>query len=487
MISDSTPFPEGAQQSFNNFDAFPAGSLHIDSGFDAESATAPPIKPEVGVETWQWLTFAICGSLVSFSVPAVTYGLYKKSIMEVLNLTAAEGQDIVSLGLIGGYCFGFIPGLLYDSYGYLATLVCGGTMAIGGSLSCWYILKDVALVAPMREVPPPGSPSWLSLAMSLMIMFHGCRHLYITAVCAVLCAFPSRLVGTMSGGLAICVSVGYILMSLLWKKVFLPPLEDEHAYNPKTGNLTTLRPVSNFFGFLAVIYVFATLGGLSIARWLPKKQAPMGSAGQGSRFRKLRDPDAIALIVFVIVSLTYLSFFISSGVAEAGHRAGAGIQDTSDAVVFMHAFGMFGRFLHGWCADLLCTRTPALQAGRDIMFVFAAATSALAFALLWLDKHAACCGLMPSWKVACCMIGFSFGGFYALLPAAVRMTFGAASVGFWMGMIFVVMGVMNFIYGRVGAALEWSDEMLVFGACGGMFTTCMFVVVAYMHWGKSTI
>jgi len=182
-----------------------------------------------------------------------------------------------------------------------------------------------------------------------------------------------------------------------------------------------------------------------------------------------------------------LSFFISSGVAEAGHRAGAGIQETSDAVVYMHAFGMAGRFLHGWLADLLCSQTLALQAGRDIMFVFAAAVSALAFALLWLDKDGSCCGLMPSWKFSCCLIGFSFGGFYALLPAAVRMTFGAASVGFWMGMIFVLMGVMNFVYGRVGAWLEWSDEMFIFGTFGGLFTSCMFAVVAFTHWGKSAI
>lgn len=460
---------------------FSSGSLHDQAPFDVEySGSSPPKKDDEGLEVWQGLTFVVCGLLVAFTVPAVAYGLYKKSIIEVLNLTAAEGEDIVSFGLIGGYCFGFIPGLVYDRFGYSATLVCGGTMASSGALWCYWLLKDAELVAPVYDVDAVlGAPSWLSLALALMLMFHGCRYLYITAVCAVLCAFPTRLVGTMSGGLAICVSGGYILTSVLWQKVFLPPLDDADAYNLKTGNLTNLRPVANFFASFAVVYVFATLGGLSIARWLPRGQASAGGAGQASRFRKLRDPDAIALILCVIVSLTYLSLFISSGVAEAGHRAGAGSQETASVVVFMHAFGMVGRFLHGCCADLLCTRTPALSAGRDLMFVFAAATSAGALGMMLLDKS--------SWKIGCCMIGFSFGGFTALLPAAVRMTFGAASVGFWMGMLFVSMGVMNFFYGRVGAALEWSDDMFFFGTCGGIFTTCMFLVVAWMHWGKSSI
>lgn len=58
---------------------------------------------------------------VIFSVPSMTFGLYKQALQSVLELTVEEAGDIASYGLIGGMVLGFVPGLVYDRFGYVVT------------------------------------------------------------------------------------------------------------------------------------------------------------------------------------------------------------------------------------------------------------------------------------------------------------------------------------------------------------------------------
>lgn len=441
-------------------------SLQLE-GADIETPLAVVEVEEEKVELWQWLSFVICALLVTFSVPSMSFAVYKKSIQEVLALESQEIQEIVSMALIGGLFLGFIPGAVYDKFGYATTLISGGVMASSGAGLWYWLLSDGG---------QPGSPAWYALGFSLMLMCFGARFLYVVGMCAVLGLFPQRLVSTVSGIMAAFVTLGYVLLPRIWATFFLP--SGDASTNPDAFNglnLASLKPVSSFYFLLSVMYACITVCGLLIAGWLRPQQAKAAGSGMMQRLRSLRDPAAMAQVVLVVLLLGFISAFQTSGVAEAASQAGATPAEIADAIASMGMCGLVGRFFHGLTSDYLCNYTRVGQAGREVMSATAVSCSLLAFCLM---------AVAPGWwKLATYLVGFSHGGLFALSPAAIRVIFPKTEIGFWIGNLFTFMGLMSYVYGRLGAALQWNTAMYVVGSVAALLALITFLSVACIRWG----
>jgi len=281
----------------------------------------------------------------------------------------------------------------------------------------------------------------------------------------------------VSGAMAVCAGLGHIILPLIWTWFFLPrEMTNPAEINPVSGTLASLKPVSSLFFLLSVFYACITISGLTIARWLkPQQSASVGSSLTG-RLRKLRDPEAMAQVVLVVFTMAFVSAFMKSGVAEAAHHAGATPAEVGAVLGWMGIWGLVGGFSHGLSTDLVRAYTPAGQAAQELMFVTATSWGLLGYCLM--------IGGNVSWSVAACLIAFSHGALFALYPAAVRVIFPKAEVGFWLGSLTSLMGVMSWVYGRLGAALEWNSTMYVCGAAAAFMTIFVFLVVACIRWGQ---
>ena len=215
------------------------------------------------------LVLLVCCSLVLFSVPAMSYNLFKPSLASNLDLSPSESQAIVSSALVGGMVFGFVPGIIYDRFGYVTTLCYGGIFSCCGALLWFVTLQD----GGARD-----DPSSLTLSLAFAVLSHGCRCMYLAGTCAALRALPPQYTGSVAALLAISVSLGYILLPLAWRNVFMPAPDDEN-FDPTTQLLANLKPVAHFFLFLAVIYAIATVLGLCLAPLLPPLKAAGRSPG----------------------------------------------------------------------------------------------------------------------------------------------------------------------------------------------------------------
>jgi len=433
-----------------------------------EASRLVPAEEEKPVEPWQWALPPICGLLVIFSVPVMTYGLYKPSLDHVLGLTLAQSQLIVSFGLVGSLILGFVPGIIYDKFGYVVTLCLGGAMATTGASLLYMFLKDGGA---------PGSPSWLWLAFSMMLMCHGSITQYFAGFGALMGVFPARLAGSMSAFVAILVSLGYILLPSLWSHGFIPAVDDTENYDADKRELKNLKPVANFFLTLAMFYGLITICGLGIAFKLPaRKTVSEGGYKFAEDLQMLKKPATMALLTFAALPISFMYTFMTSGIAHASVEAGASVAERGTVLLKTGIIGMCGRFFHGFGADMLRSHTPAKQAGPHIASISAVSSTLVGFSLLMFSPQ--------SWVIATYFIGFGFGGSFALFPASARLIFGAAEFGFGLGMVFFMVGVMNFVYGLLGAALEYGAWFYCIGAIGAAATLLMFTGMAIADWGQ---
>jgi len=459
----------------------PESSRSLDKAEVGEGSPLVPDEEEEAVPLWHWALAPVCGLLVMFSVPSMTYGLYKPSLVHVLDLTATQSQLIVSFGLVGGMILGFVPGIIYDKFGYVVTLCLGGAMATtGASLVALFLKAHHSCTTGSHWCQisgSPGSPNWFLLALSFMVMCHGCRTQYFAGMCAVLSIFPARLAGSMSAFMAIMVSLGYIILPSVWKHGFMPAENDTENYDVDKKELKNLNPVAGFFFFLAVSYSLITICGLGIASKLParKKVSGGGDSRLAQRLETLQKPATMALLTFAALSIAFVYTFMTSGIADASVKAGASAADRGSVLLNVGIIGMVGRFVHGSGADMLSSHTPAKQAGPHIAAISAVSSTLVGFFLLM-------SGL--SWSSATYFIGFGFGGIFALFPASARRIFGAADVGFGLGVVFFMVGVMNFLYGLLGVALGYGEWFYVIGSVGSVVTLLIYAGLAVTEWGQ---
>merc|ERR1712137_1097574 len=113
---------------------------------------------------------------------------------------------------------------------------------------------------------------------------------------------------------------------------------------------------------------------------------------------------------------------------------------------------MLGRLLHGFGADMLRSHTPAKQAGTYVAYLSAVSWTCFGFVLISYNIEYQE-SLQHVWSYATYAVAFGFGGIFSLFPASARTVFGVQEVGFWLGTLFALSGMLNFGYSRLGAAL----------------------------------
>ena len=409
------------------------------------------------------LVLLVCCSLVLFSVPAMSYNLFKPSLASNLDLSPSESQAIVSSALVGGMVFGFVPGIIYDRFGYVTTLCYGGIFSCCGALLWFVTLQD----GGARD-----DPSSLTLSLAFAVLSHGCRCMYLAGTCAALRALPPQYTGSVAALLAISVSLGYILLPLAWRNVFMPAPDDEN-FDPTTQLLANLKPVAHFFLFLAVIYAIATVLGLCLAPLLPPLKAAGRSPG-ASRRQKLKEPPAVSMFCFVALSMAFTYTYLTGGLAAASKKAHppATPQERATVILWNGICGMASRFAHGFGADLLRGKFGFGEAGLYLSLCSSITFSIMGFLVLMYSE---------SWKIATYLIGFSFGGMFSLFAPAICMIFGKQEMGFWMGILFVILGVMHSVYGQLAVRIDTFTYYLI-GCLAAAVSLSFFLVLA---WSKS--
>ena len=86
-----------------------------------------------------------------------------------------------------------------------------------------------------------------------------------------------------------------------------------------------------------------------------------------------------------------------------------------------------------------------------------------------------------SWKMATYLIGFSFGGMFSLFASAICMIFGKQEMGFWMGILFVILGAMHSVYGQLAVRVDTYTYYLI-GCVAAAVSLSFFLALA---WAKS--
>jgi len=265
------------------------------------------------------------------------------------------------------------------------------------------------------------------------------------------------------------------LLSLLWIHGFMPSVDDTENYHPERKDLKHLKPVAGFFLTLAIIYGLVTICGLGIAFKLPARHEVSGGGSSFSqRLQMLKEPAAMALFTCAALSIAFLQAFMTSGVAIVADQAGASVAERGAVIFNSGIFMLFGRLIHGFGADTLRSHTPAKRAGPRIAAISAVSSTLVGFFILLFYQ---------SWVAGTYFIGIGYGSTIALAVASARTTFGA-DLGLGLGVMFCIIGVMNFLYGLLGAALGYSAWFWCIGPTGSAITLLMFTGLAISEWGQ---
>lgn len=413
---------------------------------------------------WQWGIVPLCALLVVASTPYLTYGLYSKQLQEMLGVTEKQRADIQSWGIVGSMCFAFLPGILYDRYGYTKTLLCGGLSSTVGAVS-WYLL--------LRDGGSINSPGWKILACGYFLMCFGARMQYFAGTCALLGAFPASMSGRMSATIAIFISFGYIILPLLWSTFFVPAGwgGSDLLWRAAQG----LRPVAYFHLFLGTFFAFATVAGLCVAPLLPARTQAQAASPFRARLEKLSEKRVRMLICLLLFSVSVAYTYLGQAVARIGFEAGVSNQQLGHVVATGGLFNLAGRFVHGFGSDFLSRRCAGVDAAYVACLVATLCLS-LAYGVLLVSYERT---LTPhAWMLATYLVSFGFGGAFALFQGMVRATFGKEDFGFWLGTMFFILGSANFAVARLGAATAYDARFWQLALAASLFNALMFATSA---------
>ncbi len=197
--------------------------------------------------------------------------------------------------------------------------------------------------------------------------------------------------------------------------------------------------ITGFFLVHGLVCLAAVSLGALLLRNPPSATAPARAAHESSWQQTLRQPSFYALwVMFFSGALSGLMVIgIVAEFTKEQLAAGASVQPMADlaakgaaAVGWLAIFNALGRIFWGLVSDRV-GRTPAFVA----MFTFQALT--LATLASWTGETA----LM----IAASIIGFNFGGNFALFPSATADLFGARNLGANYGWVFTSYGVAGVI------------------------------------------
>lgn len=235
------------------------------------------------------------------------------------------------------------------------------------------------------------------------------------------------------------------------------------------GLIDSIGLGATFFTY-GIAFAVIVLAGASIMRmppdgWLPDGYTPPQTAGEGSEDftprEMLRTPQfhlisftfaisaGAGLMAIGLMKLYPVESLTANGITDGRASAIAG---TAMAVFFSLANGA-GRIVWGMISDRL---------GRKRSVVTMAATQG-AFLILFIPMA----GAEWSLYLAATLIGFNFGGNFALFPALTADEFGNAAVGQNYPMVFLSYGAGGIIFPILGGWLgDIGNFALAFSICG---------------------
>ena len=218
---------------------------------------------------------------------------------------------------------------------------------------------------------------------------------------------------------------------------------------------------------LGAVWMVFPPKGFKPEGWNPPETGAAGAPAAGSvdytSGEMLRTPQFYMIwTVFIfsagagLMSIGLMKLFPMQALTEGGLDAivASGIAGTAMAIFFSLANGI-GRIAWGAMSDKLGRKNSVIiMTASQGLFVFAFTYMAGTPALLYLGAT---------------LIGFNFGGNFALFPTLTADTFGAKFVGQNYGWVFLAYGIGGVLFPILGGVLgDMGNFPLAFTICGGL-------------------
>jgi OFA family oxalate/formate antiporter-like MFS transporter len=408
----------------------------------------------------RWIVVA-GGILIQLSLGAIyAWSAFTKKLVEApFEFTKTETQWVFAIGLASFAVFmALIAGKWQAKVGPRVVAITGGLIMGGG-----YLLASFA--------PDDHRAFWWILIGVGLLGGAGIGFAYVCPIAALVKWFPDKK--GMITGLAVA---GFGFGALIWVKLTggftFGPVKLSGDWQGLYGMGWSVQEVFRLYGVLFAVTVCA--GALVMINppdgWLPKgwtpppaTQASSGSANF-TMGQMVRTPQywglfltfvfgaTAGLMVIGIIKLFGIDKLTGAGIAEAD----ANVMTGTAMGLFYALFNGLGRIIWGIISDFTGRKLAIIlmclaQGVMMIVFYFIGGTE-------W--------GLY----LGAAIIGFNFGGNFALFPAATADFFGNKTVGVNYPLVFLAYGVGGIVGpilgGKMGDAANWQMAFIPAGiAC----------------------
>jgi len=356
--------------------------------------------------------------------------------------TKTQTQAIFSAGLATFAVMTIIGGRLSKKFGPMKVVMFGGILlglgyVIGGLVGDNFILKLISI----------GIIGGAGIGLA-----------YVVPIAVGVKWFPDKK-GLVSG-LAVA---GFGFGALLWILMARPP--SVFGFNgliqPESG-LYTIANVDGVFIIYGILFLVLVMLGSLVMRnppegWKPKgwnppepKAGQVSAKGLGSGEMLRTKQFYLLWTMFIFGALAGLMVIgnvqnFAKNTADGFEAYGFTVEQAVDfavigAAVCLPIFNGAGRIVWGQVSDKIGRRKALLS-----MFVFQGVMMALFF-YTTSNQYA--------FYLVAAMIGFNFGGNFALFPAATADSFGAETVGLNYGLIFTAYGIGGIVGPILGGYVQ---------------------------------
>ena len=366
--------------------------------------------------------------------------------------TVAETQYVFTAGLVSFALVMVIAGRLMPKYGPRKLAIAGGVV-----LGTGYLLASVQ----------GGTSFWSVLIGVGFIGGAGIGLAYVVPIAVGMRWFPDKK-GLITG-LAVA---GFGFGAMLWVKL-------AGAW----GNLIANVGLGTTFAVYGIVFLTVVLiGGLWMVfppeNWRPQGYDPDQAGGaaasgdgdftSGEMLRTV--PFYLILLTFAIsasaglMTIGLMKLFPMQALTASGmdRAAASAVAGTAMAVFFSLANGI-GRILWGALSDRIGRKTAiilmmASQGVVVLLFQFMAGSEYLLY-------------------LGATIIGFNFGGNFALFPTVTADTFGAKHIGQNYGWVFLAYGIGGIIGPVLGGKLgDLNNYPLAFTICGTLCFVALGII-----------
>ncbi len=368
-------------------------------------------------------------------------------VLKAAGWTGAQSQYVFSAGLASFAVVMVIAGRLMPKLGPQKLALSGGVV-----LGLGYILAGAL---------GGGTNFWSTFIFIGIVGGAGIGLAYVVPIAVGMRWFPDKK-GLITG-LAVA---GFGFGAMLWVKL-------GGSWGHLLENLG-IAPTFMIYGaaFLVAVAIGSKFMVFPPPGWKPEGWAPTAVSGAGFRAKErvqftsgemLQTPQFyLLLMIFAfgasagLMSIGLMKLFPGEALVANGYTEveASAISGTAMAVFFSLANGL-GRILWGMASDKVGRRKSIIiMMATQGFFVFAFQWAAGTPALLYLFAA---------------LIGFNFGGNFALFPTATADIFGTKYVGQNYGWVFLAYGVGGILGPVLGGKLgDMNNFPLAFTICGGL-------------------